>query len=885
LEAGTGGGDRARRPPSARPDSRDPNRNPGPAAPAITAAPTITAAPARTAAAATAVLALALALALAREAAAVSPTADELAEARRWAEARLGGVEPALPVGPCLVVLANNDPIQRNGRHDRPLKLGGAAYRRGIYCHASSKILVRLPGPGQLFTALAGVDTNEQTSGGRGSVVFSVSAGSKEAFRSGVVREGMPAVPVSVDLGGATELTLEVGDGGDGISCDQADWAEAKASIAGGREVWLAELPSIDLRRGPPQTEPPFSFVYGGKPSAELLRSWKVERASSPIDERRLRRTLVYSDPASGLQVRCEAVEHLDFPTVEWTLHLKNAGSEPTPIIEGVQALDVRWRRGGLGGFVLHHGVGSLANGNDYGPLETPLGAGATKRIAGAGGRPSNRDMPFFNLEGAREGVIVAVGWPGQWAAELQRDGADGVSVRAGQELTRFALLPGEEVRTPLIVLQFWQGDRIRAQNVWRRWMLARSVPRPGGKLPPPQLLASSSRAYEEMIGANEANQIQHIDRYLEEGIRLDYWWMDAGWYVNATGWPNVGTWDVDPKRFPRGLRPISDHAHSRGVKILVWFEPERVTAGTWLAVNHPEWVLGGAGGGLLNLGNADARRWLTEHIDRLLTEQGIDLYRQDFNMDPLGHWRANDAPDRQGITEIRHVEGYLAYWDELRRRHPDMLIDTCASGGRRNDLETLRRAAPLWRSDYAFEPVGHQCMTYGISLWIPFHGTGTVATANAPYYGGGHTPVEPYAFWSNAAPSLGCGFDVRVKEIDYAAIRKLLAQWRAIAPSYYGDFYPLTPWSRDDATWIAWQFHVPESGEGFVQAFRRAGSVFRAADLRLQGLEPDREYAFGEPGGGETARFAGRELLEKGLPVTIAERPGAAVIAYRRVR
>jgi alpha-galactosidase len=359
---------------------------------------------------------------------------------------------------------------------------------------------------------------------------------------------------------------------------------------------------------------------------------------------------------------------------------------------------------------------------------------------------------------------------------------------------------------------------------------------------------------------------------------------MDAGWYVNVTGWPNVGTWEVDPKRFPRGLRPISDHAHSKGVKILVWFEPERVTAGTWITEKHPEWVLGGAGGGLLNLGNPEARKWLTDHIDRLITKEVIDLYRQDFNMDPLGHWRGNDAPDRQGITEIRHVEGYLAYWDELRRRHPDMLIDTCASGGRRNDLETLRRAVPLWRSDYAYEPMGHQCMTYGISLWIPFHGTGTVASLNAPYYGGGYTPVEPYAFWSNVSPSLGCGFDVRVKELDYAAIRKLVAQWREIAPCYYGDFYPLTSWTRDDSVWMAWQFDVPEKGEGFVQAFRRAGSIFRAADLRLRALIPDATYSFGELGDAETGRMPGRDLLEKGLPITIADRPGAVVFTYRKV-
>ena len=73
--------------------------------------------------------------------------------------------------------------------------------------------------------------------------------------------------------------------------------------------------------------------------------------------------------------------------------------------------------------------------------------------------------------------------------------------------------------------------------------------------------------------------------------------------------------------------------------------------------------------------------------------------------MDPLSNWRENDAEDRQGITENHLVTGYLAYWDELRRRHPNMLIDTCASGGRRNDIETLRRAVPLLRSDWLLEP------------------------------------------------------------------------------------------------------------------------------------------------------------------------------------
>ena len=825
-----------------------------------------------------------------RQARAVTPTADELATARRWAAVKFAGRAESEPGQPGLDIIVNHDPVQKLGKNGTGLRIGGATYTRGLFCHAVSKVQVRLPGPGKTFSAVVGVDTNEQTTPGRGSVEFSVHVGGRESFRSGVMREGMASVPVEIDLGGAQEFVIEVGDAGDGIACDQSNWADARAELADGATVWLDDL---SMAQSPVLLEPdalPFSFVYGGQSSAALLNSWNPERISENLDDNRTQHTLKFADPETGLVVRCVAIEYHDFPTVEWTLYFANTSTTDTPIIENIQALDVGLERADPGEFVLHHFNGSACSASDYAPRETPLGADSTQRIAAAGGRPSNGAWPYFNVESTcQDGLIVVVGWPGQWAADFARDKAKALRITAGQELTHFKLLPGEEVRTPLIVLQFWKGDWIRAQNIWRRWMMAHSMPKPHGELPAPMTLAASSRAYEEMIHADDEKQIMFIDRYIEEDLRIDYWWMDAGWYIQEKGWPQVGTWEIDPKRFPQGFKPISDHAHSakkwspEGIKILVWFEPERVAPGTWLAENHPEWILGGANGGLLNLGNPDAWNWLVNHVDELLTEQGIDLYRQDFNIDPLNYWRGNDAEDRQGITEIKHVMGYLAYWDELRRRHPDMLIDSCASGGRRNDLETMRRAVPLWRSDYAFEPTGHQCMTYGISLWLPFHGTGTVACAAAPYYGGGFTPVEPYAFWSNACPSISCGFDMRVKELDYAALRELFAQWRTISRCYYGDYYPLTPYSRNNDAWIAWQFHCPEMGEGMVQVFRRPDSIYLSASLPLKGLDPKARYLLTDLDVSGEIEKTGKELVEDGVVVSIPERPGAVVITYRR--
>ena len=807
---------------------------------------------------------------------------EELAQSRAWSAAKFEDPQPQ-PVQPGLLVLANYDAVQKNARHGQSLKIGATHYQRGLYCHAFSKIMVRLPAPGRNFSALVGVDSNAQTSNGRGSVDFSVTVNRLEKFRSGVMREGMTGKAVAVALDGATEFVLQVDETPDGIASDQADWAEAKVTLQDGRELWLADLP---LREAAEQAmlsnDPPFSFTYDGKPSTEFLQGWKLERSAKPLDAQRTERTLTYTDPRTQLQLRCVAVEYHDFPTVEWTVHFKNNGAIDTPIIENIQGLDIRVSRNPRGEFLLHHNVGSPGNGSDYAPLETPLLPDVKKRIGASGGRPTNSDWSYFNLEWQGKGLIAVVGWPGQWAAEWSRDKAQGLRIQAGQELTHFKLLPGEEVRGPLMVLQFWQGDWIRAQNIWRRWMMAHSMPKIGGKLPPPLFLGTSGRQLAEMIQANEANQIEFINRYLKEDLKIDYWWMDAGWYVQQQGWPQVGTWEVDAKRFPRGLRAISDHAHRKDIKTLLWFEPERVAPNTWLSKNHPEWILGGEKGGLLNLGNPKAWQWVVERIDGIINEQGIDLYRQDFNMDPLPLWRANDAPDRQGITEIKHVTGYLAFWDELRRRHPNMLIDACASGGRRNDLESLRRAVPLWRSDYAYEPIGHQGMTHGISLWIPYHGTGTVASREAGYYGGGATAVEPYAFWSNAAPSLVSTFDVRVKNLDYAALRRLFKDWRSLSPNYYGDFYPLTPNSSDETVWVGWQFHRPEAGQGMIQMFRRGNSLYESARLKLHGLNPATRYRLTNIESTTSVEMSGAQLLKNGFTVTIKEQPGVANIAYK---
>jgi len=637
-------------------------------------------------------------------------------------------------------------------------------------------------------------------------------------------------------------------------------------------------------------TPKPFGFTYDGKPSSELFPGGKWNQETHALDAQRREHMLTWIDARTGLQVRCVAVDYADFPVVEWTVYLKNTGKERTPILENIQGLDTAFERGSEGEFILHGNRGDSCVAESYQPFELTLGPDAGKRFSPpvSGEAVSGKSCdgpdgwPYFNLQRPGGGVIMAVGWPGQWAATFVRDHDRGLRIVAGQQLTHLYLQPGEEVRTPLIALLFWEGtDVVRAQNLWRRWYLAHVLPRIDGQPQPP--VASIQ------VEASLAS-LPRVETFLQAGIQPDVCWRDAGgrgtWYPSSAGpytgdkvWLNTGTWAPDSTRYPDGFKPFSDKVRSLGMQFLLWFEPERVgDPNSWLGRTHPEWLLpGNSAGSVLNEGNPEAWQWLTDHVDGLIKSQGLDWYREDLNGGKYGTaWRKNDSADRQGITENLYVQGHLAFWDELRRRNPHLHIDSCASGGRRNDLETMRRAVPLLRSDFQHPLMpgvieGNQGHTYGLSSWLPWDGSGV-------YF------IDPYSVRSFLLP----GFDVIPpgnwgESVEArAAVKKAYDECRRVAPLMLGDYYPLTPYSLRTDQWIAWQFHRADTGDGVVQSFRRADAKSETLTVTLHDLDPAASYEVENFDGGKETR-RGRDLME-GFVMTLKAAPAAAVFTYRKL-
>lgn len=628
---------------------------------------------------------------------------------------------------------------------------------------------------------------------------------------------------------------------------------------------------------------PPFSFVYNGKSSDTFITKWiynaELVKSTNPkIDEY----IFTYSDKKSCLIAKCFVSVYNEFQAVEWVLRFINNSNQNTPVIEQVNVVNQIFSYNNAGTFILHHAKGCTSERSDFMPLDDEMKIGERIYMTPDGGRSSggNLAFPFFNIESpANEGIMVAVGWTGKWYADVQQRDEKSVALKSGMERMQLILYPGEEIRTPKICLLFWKGeDRMTGHNQFRRFILAHHTWMIDGKPNELPLSALISRGgpnpCNEFTCLTESYALATIERFKQFDILPEVFWLDAGWYPCNGKWSNVGTWVVNKDNFPNGLKPVSDAIHKVGAKFLLWFEPERVSDGTQIDIEHPEWVteIPTSSKKLFNLGNKEARLWITNHISDMIIQEGIDIYRQDFNMDPYPYWEKLDQPQRVGISEIRHVEGLYAFWDSLHARFPNLLIDNCASGGRRIDLETISRSSPLWRTDYhGYEyPNGSQDNTYGLNFFLPLHGTGNFFRST-------------YFFRSNMSSSMVLGWDINSDDHSQAEMKKYIDDFKKLRPYYYGDYYPLTGSNNllKDKTWLAYQLNRPDMGDGLIQAFRRENNLDDSLRIKLKGLDINSFYEIYYEDYGLKIKQTGAELME-GINIKIPNKPASLLIIYK---
>jgi alpha-galactosidase len=642
----------------------------------------------------------------------------------------------------------------------------------------------------------------------------------------------------------------------------------------------------------------PISFCINEKVYHGIPNSFNPTVTKRRIDSNLSEIIINGLDHDTGLSITVEITQYCDFPVIEWMAWFTNKGNAATPIISNILAIDTNV----TDYFNLNDDIklwscnGDFASKDGYEPLETILVTNKTLAFAPVGGRPCDQAFPYFRLSNKNNGLTYAVGWPGQWFAAFKKTDT-GIRLTAGQEKTNLKLLPDETIRTPRITIMSWAGDDTYAINLWRRWYIAHILPKPNGKAIPPLSAHCGPGDLVEFTGADENNQLKNIESAKKKDIDFDLWWIDAGWYPcynenHERFWPQTGTWIPDPERFPRGFMPISKKLEEYNSSLLVWFEPERVLTRTQLSIEHDNWMLkvkedfnitpdnipeGKVCDFLLNLGNEECRHWLTDHICNIIKENGIKIYRQDFNFEPLQRWRDNDAEDRQGINENFHVQGYLKYWDELLERNPGLWIDSCASGGRRNDLETMRRSVPLHYSDYGYGNVPVKlAFQHTLMQWIPYFKESTLSydqlkpgdDSRYEHY------TDKFAYYCGIGPMIFNTSDIRCDDYDYEAMKKYHKIWeRAAATMTYGDFYPLTQFSKEDTKWVVRQFEFLQDKTGFIQGVRYKSCEDKSIIVYPHCEIDDSVYIFENSDTGEILNISSYELRNCGFTFQLQKR------------
>ncbi|MDD6262813.1 MAG: alpha-galactosidase [Clostridiales bacterium] len=502
------------------------------------------------------------------------------------------------------------------------------------------------------------------------------------------------------------------------------------------------------------------------------------------------------------------------------------------------------------------------------------------------GGRSSNTTgFPFFDIQYGGSAMLAAIGWTGQWSKDVTLF-SGGFTVEIGLCDCDFYLKPGESVRLPSLLL-LRGSDAAELRREFRRTLRDKFSPRAllGDGFRVPIAIQCFDRYFQALSNskkdeswASESGQIRTVDEALK-ARHFDTLWLDAAWFEK--GFPHgVGNYRFS-EGFPRGLKPVSDYAHKNGMQFVLWFEPERIFRGSDL-FGREEFLLmtdPGSDTRLFNLADGEARRWLTETLVAMIRGNGIDVYRQDFNMDPLPYWRANDEPGRRGITEMKYVEGLYRLWDDLLSACPGLWIDNCSSGGRRLDFETASRSITLWRSDtgcFAEDEerrvtVWNNNQILGLSEYLPFHACAVWDS-------------DAYTVRSSATHGLACNFDIFNPAFDFDKAEKALREVCELKSCWDGDFYPLTQATLDESVWSAYQLAFADSGA--VYAFRREKSEAPCQTFSLAAVDPDGTYelVFIDERFERTRRTVpGREMAQ-GLALCIPSPRESLIVRYRKL-
>jgi alpha-galactosidase len=340
--------------------------------------------------------------------------------------------------------------------------------------------------------------------------------------------------------------------------------------------------------------------------------------------------------------------------------------------------------------------------------------------------------------------------------------------------------------------------------------------------------------------------------------LGIEYFVLDAGWYAGCGPGGEfsrgVGNWlRIDEKKFPSGIESLAEYVRSKGMKFGMWFEVERAHRESDIVREHPDWFIDIGEEYLhLNLAKKEAQDGIIEIISQWVRRLDLKWIRYDYNIGSKPFW---EHIDKTGKIQFKYLQGLYRVLDELMKRHPDLLIECCASGGRRIDLGTLKRAHTIWISDHTEDPHICRFMQSGGNRFLPAN----LLNSAVPNYLGSKEKKRTIDFLSRMVGAFSLDGDVASwSEEQSLDVKNLIKIYKSIRHLLVQDFHPLTPQPSNPDEGEVISFVSEEKGECVIFAFRMPNEPMKRS-VKLRGILPNMDYYV-------------RDLLNSGKPINLVK-------------
>ena len=479
--------------------------------------------------------------------------------------------------------------------------------------------------------------------------------------------------------------------------------------------------------------------------------------------------------------------------------------------------------------------------------------------------------------------------WSGNYKTRIEAS-ANRLNVISGinDDTSLYSLVPGETFSTPEFVMTFSKEGKGGVSRAFHKWARLYAIAN-GDKLRD-VLLNSWEGVY---FNVNQETMDQMMGDIASLGGELFV--MDDGWfgdkYPRDNDSTSLGDWVVDTDKLPHGIQALIDSAAAHGIKFGIWIEPEMTNTVSELYEKHPEYIIKaakrpatqGRGGTqlVLDLANPKVQDIVFTVVDTLMRKYpGIDYIKWDANAPIMDHGSQYLTADNQSHLYIDYHKGFETVLNRIRKAHPDVTIQACASGGGRANWGVLPWFDEFWTSDNN-DALQRIYMQWGTSYFFPAIAMGSHISASPNHQTFRRIPVK---FRADVAMSGRLGLEMQPRDMndeDKAVCRQAIADYKKIRPIVqFGDIYRLI--SPYDGKGVASLMYVTPEKDDAVFYWWKTETFMNQQLPRvvMAGLDPDKTYTVtelnridNEPLSFEGKSFSGRYLMSNGLEIPLTNK------------